>query len=739
MYKKILIFILIFTQIQLAFAALNISDISADPMILFPGQNTTISANVSDDTLDKVIINITDPNYNKFNYEMNNTYDSIFEYVYTPTIRGTYEYSVCANDTSGNSTCSDSNYFFLVRPYTNASKNITINVEVLAYCHGIIATFGFPSKVFQNQTVVFVIIFENNGNIPLTSRTFYLEILNYTGHVIKNYENIGYVSGTIDIGGFDFYWNEWDTTNIPLGNYTAVASVVYRSMISKGNVYFENFNKLNESADCLPLNETDNTTVCTQIRNVSCSYIPSGSPIIVETTNNSSVIVKNMKNGTIGYEGLFELDNVTYNSYNFQKSVCTDYCYSCISQDDQLNETEECAYENYTINYTYYVYNIDPNGMSVIYKEASLTCNQIEKIWNCTVYPNNSAFCIEDVNCYGITRREHPFEVLNATQTVEEEVETPKPEPSPTPSPEPTPEKEPEPETGAGPEAGQTQISVEIEPLEKNIWGYQGDWIPSVISIKNIGNVNVTDIIISTMVPIGWEKKDAEVSFLDVGEEVNRTVFVKPSYTALGNYVIPVRALRGNVTLDIDYFWVDVYETANKTRLEILEVPRTINMKTNSEIRIPVLLKNIGLLPLHNISARLENAEDCLENYTWEVVDFIENGTTKSSSLIIRSKNTPGSCPASLIVWSQENAYAFSDININVMPVLFILRLPKTPILMLVLILLEFILLKIKKAREYEEMETGIVNVFVHIVLIVTIMCFIYVFLWYFRYVENLI
>ena len=730
------VFISILLSIHITVAsAPKISDVSAQPSILQINETTSIQANVTDDDgdLDMVFLNITNKTGQTSVYVMNRTHDSIFEYEYTPPAYGSYRYVVWANDSENNISSSSVNYFFVVKMVT---ENVTIKVEVIAMCNGIIAAFGFPEKVYQNQTVIFVIIFENNGNMPLTERIFHLDILNITGHYIKQFESYGYVKGVLDVGDTDFYWNEWDTTNVPIGNYTAIASVEYRGFLSGRTVFFSSFEELNSSSTCEPLDES-NTTTCRKSRNISCSYIPTGVPIVVSTNTTSNVTVSDMKNDTIGYEGMFTIDNETYYSFNFFKSGCSDYCFSCISKDKSINESNECNYENYTIDFIkFYVYEVAPDGRSVVYKNTSLSCNYLEKIWDCKVYSNNTVICNETVNCYGRTWQEKRFEILNATGPLPPPPPPPIPTPEPEPTPEPTPTPRPTPEPTPVPSP---KISVEIEPVEKQIEGYQGEWIPSIINVTNVGDVNISDVVLIPMVPKGWEYKTALISSLDVGETTNRTVFVKPTYSALGNYIIPIKAEKDNVTLDVDYFWVEVLEAINKTRLQILEVPMTINMRINSNVTLPILMKNIGKLPLHNISLRMENAENCLSNYEWRAIDLLDVNERKSSVLMLMSKNVPAACNATLIAWSKEGAYAFADMNINVTPPLFILPLPKTLILLIALILMEFALVRMKKSREERKEEVGIIGILTYLILFLILSLFVYVFLWYFGYVETLV
>ena len=737
MKEKILISLIFFLSLfPLAFSASpSIEKTWSDPFFVAIGNNVSLYAEVfdADDDLDKVLVNVTSPSNQTEVLEMENISSNIFRANYTVNESGAYVYLVFANDTAGNFNLSEENYFFGGILLT---EEVIIRVEVLGVCSGIIADFGFPSLVYQNETVIFVIVFENNGNIPLTNRTFFMDIYNQTGHNIAHWESPGYVKGILDVWDIDFYWNEWDTKNVPIGNYTAVAAVDYRTLLGSGNETFSDFSELNETAECEPINQTDNTTTCRTLRNISCTYLPVGSPIQVNTPNVSSLTVSRMKNGTTGYEGSFQIDTNPYFSINFWMENCEEYCYSCITPDRIINQSEECNYEKYVIpSVKYYVYDVDSSGKSVVYKQTNLTCSYMETIWDCVIFANNSAFCNKTISCYGRAQVEKEFQVVNATGPQP----PPPPPPQPTPTPTPTPSPTPAPSPGAGPQPGQTQIAVEIEPLERYLKVYQGDWLPSVFNVTNLGNVNVTDIELIPILPEGWEGKSALVSFLDVGQTVNRTIFVRPPYTALGEYVIPVKAVRGNVTLDIDYFWVTVLEAINRTRLELLEVPRAILMYTSSNLTLPVLLKNVGKVPLTNISLRFENAERCLEKYSWDPLHFLGVNETSALNIYLRSKKKPATCNSTLIVWSEGGAYAFADISITVVPPILLPPFPKIPLIALILILIEFILLKFRKVRERAGKPSLALTLLAYLILFVILALMAYIFLWYFGYIPEIV
>jgi len=203
--------------------------------------------------------------------------------------------------------------------------------------------------------------------------------------------------------------------------------------------------------------------------------------------------------------------------------------------------------------------------------------------------------------------------------------------------------------------------------------------------------------------------------------------------------VIPVKAVRGNVTLDIDYFWVTVLEAINRTRLELLEVPRAILMYTSSNLTLPVLLKNVGKVPLTNISLRFENAERCLEKSSWDPLHFLDVNETSALNIYLRSKKKPATCNSTLIVWSEGGAYAFADISITVVPPILLPPFPKIPLIALILILIEFILLKFKKVRERAGKPSLALTLLAYLILFVILALMTYIFLWYFGYIPEIV
>lgn len=216
---------------------------------------------------------------------------------------------------------------------------------------------------------------------------------------------------------------------------------------------------------------------------------------------------------------------------------------------------------------------------------------------------------------------------------------------------------------------------------------------------------------------------------------MNRTIFVNPSTrVSPGIYAIPVKAMLGNQTLDLNYFWMKVLPGRNLTRLEIVEFPQVLGLESLKNYTIAILLKNAGKLPLHNITIRIENVEQCIEAQSY-VTGNLSSNETKSFDFFLRTKIGPKTCPGMLIVGSDEKAYAFAPITIKVMaPFAFIPQLAITPILILLITITLILILKYRKKQKRLSLRT-IDEIFLAL-LFIDIVLLIYVFLWFLGFVS---
>lgn len=251
----------------------------------------------------------------------------------------------------------------------------------------------------------------------------------------------------------------------------------------------------------------------------------------------------------------------------------------------------------------------------------------------------------------------------------------PNPGDSDSPGQTPEPEPEPEPTPGDSPNPGQSdspQLEIDIEPTNNTYPAYQGQYAPAELLVQNIGEAPVNDL---ELIPeIGeirpdWEVRNATVSNLSAGENVTRDVFVRPPEDQpVGEYLVPVRAQNPDAQLDLDYFTVDVRRSEFESKVQIAEAPRTVSLGTGSSQELPILVENPGRRNITNVSARLQNAEDCGDVSASSEVSIIDVNETASLSIGIEAGENAESCEATLIVSSADGAYSFSDVTIETNP-----------------------------------------------------------------------
>jgi len=280
------------------------------------------------------------------------------------------------------------------------------------------------------------------------------------------------------------------------------------------------------------------------------------------------------------------------------------------------------------------------------------------------------------------------------------------------------------------------RLAIDIKPVKRTVNGTEGVFNPVVFNVSNIGTVPAENITLLPIVPEGWEYKTALVSYLNVSETVNRTIFVRPPYGVTGKFVIPVKALIGNFTADMDYFYINVKQAVNVTILEIIEAPRKIELLPNENLTGSILIKNIGKLPLHDIKGRIENAESCIERFKFENVGVIASNETRRVYFnVLSSDRSGGRCNATLIIWSRENAYAFTDTMIIVKPAPpLIPALTKVNLLMLLLIFMAILYVarkseqkeQTKRRRRKRTTEEKVVRIILYLIASIVIFFIIY-------------
>ncbi|MEA3255723.1 MAG: hypothetical protein U9Q22_07820 [Candidatus Altiarchaeota archaeon] len=412
--KRVLILITLLFIIEAAYAAAPvIHSVSHHPYLTQQYTNVTIQANVTDvdGDLSGVYVNITTPSGAKDTQQMFNlSLADIFESSYNGTERGTYDYIIRATDLLGNVIYSNTSWFFVVW-FANDTDIATINVEVKATCCGLISYFYVPDPVIQNQTVAFILFFQNCGNIPLTDKTIYVNVTDSVGTVLASYGGEGIPAGGVDVGEEAFFFTFWSSRGHPLGNYTARGFAEYSATLSSLTDITYNFSELNSTTSCSEI--VDNRTNCTKMETKSCYDVTDPAVITAATTINTSANVSGMNNGTDVYLGNVSLNGTTYGAYTFNMTSCGRYCYACVSTDAELNSSE-CAYEGSTISsVSHQVYQMQSDGQEVSFREVFRQCDYEKTIYECYVHENGSAVCNVTVYCYGTTRKDVPFEIVS--------------------------------------------------------------------------------------------------------------------------------------------------------------------------------------------------------------------------------------------------------------------------------------------------------------------------------------
>ena len=316
------------------------------------------------------------------------------------------------------------------------------------------------------------------------------------------------------------------------------------------------------------------------------------------------------------------------------------------------------------------------------------------------------------------------------------ETPTPKPTPQPVPQPVPTPTPQPTP-------MPKPKVEIVLTPIEDNYTAYQGQMVPTYFWIENIGNVTANNISIEPVLPSEeWNFSPTYVDVLRPGEKVNRTLFITPGEnTPPGLYIIPVRAMIDGEVADLAYIWVKVLFGKWLAKIEILEAPTEVEIEEYSNLTIPILLKNVGRKDLHNVVMRLENVEECISYQASDKRDIKVNDTA-SMGIRITAKKSPARCRGILIVSSDEQAYAFTVMDIVVVPrpSLIPLKWKWAPIVAILwTLLLIFYASERKKKRRMGEVTTSPwPKIIAYTLLVGEIILIIYTLLWVFGVVSTM-
>lgn len=218
----------------------------------------------------------------------------------------------------------------------------------------------------------------------------------------------------------------------------------------------------------------------------------------------------------------------------------------------------------------------------------------------------------------------------------------------------------------------QPRPKIEVEPVNRTYTINRGSFGPAALEVRNIGNTSVGGISLTPQtadLPGPWQVRNASVGNLSVGENATRNVFVRPPEGAEPRrYVVPVTASNQDSELDVDYFYVDVNRTRFPTSVEIVEFPPSATIEQGENQTLPVLVENPGREPLFNVTAELQNAEDCGEVRNSGTISRLDINESASLSVQILNANPPEQCSdvdATLVVSSERSTFAFSDISIS--------------------------------------------------------------------------
>jgi len=246
---------------------------------------------------------------------------------------------------------------------------------------------------------------------------------------------------------------------------------------------------------------------------------------------------------------------------------------------------------------------------------------------------------------------------VNRTGEQGQPVEGDSDQPGQTPTPEPEPEPRPQ---------------VEVEPVNRTYTVNRGSFGPASLEVRNIGNSSVGAVTLSPQtaeLPGDWQVRNASVGNLSVGENATRDVFIRPPENAEPRrYVVPVEASNDNGALDVDFFYVDVNRTRFPTSIGIVEFPPSATIEQGENQTLPVLVENTGREPLFNVTAELQNAEDCGRVQDSGVLRRLDVNESGSLAVRILDASAPASCDdvnATLVVSSERSAFAFSDISLS--------------------------------------------------------------------------
>jgi len=587
---------------------------------------------------------------------------------------------------------------YLLQPFTSElGSNITVRAEVLdsdedvANVTANISSLGRSfqldksnqreGEIVQNKTGVFVEIVSNSGNIESNISVENLRVTSEgqdpwslgepIGEEIRYYD--GEEFDNVRVGEaktfFELFKASYDT-----GNYTGRSTIKTSCSTLGPQNEEENIDDINNSFNCGDLSET--TFSCYN------RTVVGEDQVVRETTSanlseTSSKTVGVMVENSTGYRGNITLNSTLLSVFSFNSTQTSSYDYGCVSFNSSIEEQAECGYEGeITENRDIKIQDIGytgKNGSFALMKTNEDYLNTSISCANDNQTLCNYSFAFEQTFSFF-----ENFEIVTAigdqqggaNQTGDAETNQTIPgdndEPGQTEVPEPEPEPEPQPEPDPRP-----QLSIDIQPVEDLYRTKQGNFKAATFTVTNEGGEGLNNVELVPQINKfreDWEVRNALIQNISINETVERDVFVQPGEeTDVGSYVVPVSAEYQNRQLDLDYFQIEVLESDLVPKVSISEAPTSINIEKNQSRSVPILIENTGKLPIENVSAELQNIEDC-GSFSASELDSVDVNESSSMTIEIEAGQDTNSCNTTMVVSSSGGAYAFSDLQVTILP-----------------------------------------------------------------------
>lgn len=186
------------------------------------------------------------------------------------------------------------------------------------------------------------------------------------------------------------------------------------------------------------------------------------------------------------------------------------------------------------------------------------------------------------------------------------------------------------------------------------------------IKVINKGNMELRNISLVPIVSPGWNSTTAYVDSLPFNETVTRNLAVTPGEGVRPTtYLVLVMGKYNEETLDQDFFIVDV-KRPGEGSLSIVEYPIIFESEQLTAKNFSVLVKNTGIIPLHDVSIKFENEESCLYSAEFPKVEELKVAKTATITAEVIPKEVLISCNVTVIAFSDEGAVSAKTSTINV-------------------------------------------------------------------------